>query len=202
MLKTEIPRRTHTGEFRITNSTNKKYLAQDFKHRCAYCDDIDYLAGGYKSYHVEHFAPKEKFPELEFMYENLLYACPYCNCSKNDDWPGNNAEQNIVGNTGYIDPCKVEYYSHLDRNLDNGKIYYKTELGRYMYDHLKLYLLRHSLIYMIDKLKMKREELNNSIEKDKIAGIDVSKKEKILLAIDSEFFYYFSKWQQDQEQIT
>lgn len=198
MLKTKIPVRSHTGEFRKTNPSNKKYLAIDFEHRCAYCDDLDSISGGYKSYHVEHFAPKEKFSELKFKYDNLLYACPYCNCSKNDDWPSNDPKVNVVDNKGYIDPCTQEYYEHLDRDEKTGNIIFKTDLGKYMYNKMQLYLRRHSIIYMLDKLKQKRDELQISINKDKCKGKDTTDKEAILQSIQNEFFEYYTEFQIEQ----
>ena len=69
-IKGKVPVRSYSGEKWKTNRTNKKYLALDFEHRCAYCDDWDKYNGGMRSYHVEHFAPKEKFPELKFTYDN------------------------------------------------------------------------------------------------------------------------------------
>lgn len=197
MLKREIPTHSHSGNFRVTNASNKKYLAKDFSHRCAYCDDRDSLAGGYKSYHVEHFAPKEKFPALEFTYENLLYSCPFCNCSKNDDWVGLTADENVNGNCGYVSPCDLEYQKHLDRNSKTGEIVPKTPLGQYMYDHLNLSLMRHSLIYMVEMLQDKRKELKDMIEKDKQQGKDITKKEKLLSTIDDEFFDYYLKLQDE-----
>ena len=197
MLKREIPVHSHSGNFRITNASNKKYLAKDFSHRCAYCDDRDSLAGGYKSYHVEHFAPKEKFPALEFTYENLLYSCPFCNCSKNDDWVGSTANENVRGNCGYVSPCDADYQKHLDRNNQTGEIVPQTPLGKYMYDHLNLGLMRHSLIYMVETLQEKRNELQEVIEKERSQGKDVTKKEKLLVAVDNEFFGYYIKLQKE-----
>ena len=84
MLREKKPIRSYHGEQFRTNPTNKKHLAEDFGHRCAYCDDLDTYGGGYRAYHVEHFAPKEKFPALRFDYDNLLYACPWCNRAKWD----------------------------------------------------------------------------------------------------------------------
>lgn len=81
-VKQKNPQRSYTGIMWRTNRENKKRLINDFEHRCAYCDDLDKYGGGSKVYHVEHFAPKEKFPELKFQYDNLLYACPFCNISK------------------------------------------------------------------------------------------------------------------------
>ena len=122
MIKRTIPKRSYSGEVWKTNKTNKKYLAIDFDNRCAYCDDLDKIYGGKRTYAVEHFAPKEKFPELEYVYDNLLYACSYCNGSKSDDWPSDDSKKNIVGDCGYIDPCSDEYYKHLDRDEESGKI--------------------------------------------------------------------------------
>lgn len=72
MLREKRPIRSYHGEVFRTNRTNKKHLSADFGHRCAYCDDLDEYGGGYRAYHVEHFAPKEKFPELRYDYDNLL----------------------------------------------------------------------------------------------------------------------------------
>ena len=191
MLKKEIPVRSYAGDKWVTNRTNKKYLAIDFKHRCAYCDDLDSIYGGDRLYDVEHFAPKEKFPDLKFTYDNLLYACTYCNNSKSNDWPSDNASISVVGECGYVDPCKKEYYDHLDRNDDNGRILYKTELGKYMFAHLKLYLKRHEIIYMLDKLQCKIEELTASIQTDKLSGIDTSKKEDFLSMYKNDFYDYY-----------
>ena len=193
MLKREIPVHSHSGNFRKTNPSNKKYLAEDFSHRCAYCDDRDSLAGGYKSYHVEHFAPKEKFPDLKFTYENLLYSCPFCNCSKNDDWVGSTADENIKGNRGYVSPCDADYQRHLDRNDQTGEIVPQTPLGQYMYDHLNLSLMRHSLIYMVETLQEKRNKLKEHIETEERQGKDVSKKMRLLTTLDNDFFDYYGK---------
>lgn len=193
MLKKEVPVRSYTGEKWTTNTTNKKYLAKDFKHRCAYCDDLDNIYNGQSSYAVEHFAPKGKFPQLKYTYDNLLYACRFCNTSKGDDWPSKFHTVNVVGDCGYIDPCTREYYKHLDRDNNTGCIYYKTELGKYMYEHLKLYLKRHSAIFMMEKLVAKHDELNESIAKDIKKGIDVSAKKQALLALDNEFFSYYGR---------
>lgn len=101
MLREKKPIRSYHGEQFRTNPTNKKHLAEDFGHRCAYCDDLDTYGGGYRAYHVEHFAPKEKFPALRFDYDNLLYACPWCNRAKWDIWPSNDPKINVVGKEGF-----------------------------------------------------------------------------------------------------
>ena len=139
-VKQKNPQRSYTGIMWRTNRENKKRLINDFEHRCAYCDDLDKYGGGSKVYHVEHFAPKEKFPELKFQYDNLLYACPFCNISKSNKWPSDSSAVAVVGNKGFIDPCTDEYEKHLGRHT-SGEIYYKTTLGKYMfYDYAKVHV--------------------------------------------------------------
>lgn len=64
-VKQKNPQRSYTGIMWRTNRENKKRLINDFEHRCAYCDDLDKYGGGSKVYHVEHFAPKEKFEPVK-----------------------------------------------------------------------------------------------------------------------------------------
>lgn len=163
LLKQKIQKRSYSGEVWRTNASNKKRLVVDFERKCAYCDDHDHYSGGYNSYHVEHFAPKEKFKHLEFIYDNLLYSCPYCNISKSNKWIGKDEFENIVGNIGFADPCTDDYNKHLGRNED-GSIIYITEVGKYMYFELKLYLKRHQLIHNLEKIRIKKKELRSKID--------------------------------------
>ena len=79
----------------------------------------------------------------------------------------------------------------MDRDDETGRIIFKTELGKYMYEHLNLGLKRHSIIFMLEKLEEKRNLLEKSIEEDNKRGIDASAKEKVLLIIDKDFFSYY-----------
>ena len=159
-IKKIRPKRSYSGDKWKTNTTNKKYLRIDFNARCAYCDDWDFYNGGKRNYQVEHFAPKEKFPELIYNYSNLLYACPYCNGSKSNKWPSDTTTKNVVGNKGFLDPCEDDYYSNLYRKED-GSIGFTTELGEYIYKELNLGLKRHQVIY-------RETELNEQLKKLKI----------------------------------
>lgn len=163
-IKQKIPCRSYSGNIWKTNKANKERLILDFEHKCAYCDDLDKYTGGSRMYHVEHFAPKDKFPELEYTYDNLLYACPYCNISKSDKWPSDSSTISIVGNKGFIDPCTNEYNKHLKRH-NNGEIYFTTPIGEYMFYELKLYLQRHQLIYNLGRIHNKLKELKKEIDR-------------------------------------
>ncbi|MGC9462043.1 HNH endonuclease signature motif containing protein [Vibrio genomosp. F10] len=67
------------------HATNKESLKKTSFDKCMYCESkishIDHA-------HVEHIKPKakDKFPELEFVWENLGYACPKCNGAKSDKY--------------------------------------------------------------------------------------------------------------------
>ena len=64
---------------------NKEALKQAASDKCMYCESkishIDFA-------HIEHIKPKSegKFPELEFSWDNLGYACPKCNNEKSDKY--------------------------------------------------------------------------------------------------------------------
>lgn len=199
MLRDKVPVRSYHGEKYHTNSTNKKYLAKDFGHRCAYCNDLDAYGGGYPAYHVEHFAPKTKFPHLQFDYDNLLYACPWCNRAKWDIWPSDDPKINVMGEIGFADPCTEEFDKHLTRRPD-GTIEGITPLGKYMHKTLHLYLKRHAIVHNVDKLQAKVDELKKSIDKDKLAGIDCRKKEAMLQLVSEDFFEYFQLWKSVSEE--
>lgn len=185
-VKLEKPIRSYSGEKWITNKTNKKHLAIDFKNRCAYCDDLDEYNGGSRVYHVEHFAPKEKFPELKYVYDNLLYACPYCNGSKSDKWPSDSADINVVGDIGFLDPCYDEYYKHLYRK-DDGSIGYSTDLGKYIFNELNLGLKRHKILYRQSELNELIEKTQKKIDRMKENGEDVAEMETALFLLLKEF---------------
>lgn len=62
-----------------------------------------------------------------------------------------------------------------------------------MYDHLNLSLMRHSLIYIVETLQEKRNELKEHIEIEERQGKDVSEKMRLLTTLDNDFFDYYGK---------
>lgn len=172
-IKRVIPKHSYSGIKWKSNHTNKKYLAIDFNYHCAYCDDADRYNGGSRYYQVDHFAPESKFPELKYTYENLLYTCPYCNRAKSDTWVSNDASISVVDDIGFISPCQDEYYMHLTRN-DDGTISPSTSLGLYMWTQLKLYLRRHSLLYLLEQVDKRCDELELLIKERESDGKDTT----------------------------
>ena len=61
----------------------KASLRDELGGRCAYCEgyveDVSFP-------HVEHMAPKAKFPELAHRWPNLTSACGVCNIGKGEYW--------------------------------------------------------------------------------------------------------------------
>ncbi len=116
--RSKVQKRTRYQEY-------KSELRRDFKKKCGYCCDPDEFCGGMQGFHIDHFAPKSKFPNLISKYCNLVYSCPFCNGAKSAKWVGNDSSISHDGNKGFIDPCNSEYDRHLKRNA-NGQILGRT----------------------------------------------------------------------------
>ena len=63
-------------------------LADAFGALCAYCEK---RCRG----EVDHFRPKNRYPNLVYSWDNWLFACHDCNHAKRERWPP----------WGYVDPC-------------------------------------------------------------------------------------------------
>ncbi len=146
----------------------KSDLRRDFGSRCGYCDDSDEYFGGSHGSHIDHFAPKSKFPELELDYRNLVYSCPFCNRAKSNKWVGDDSSKPHNGKCGFVDPCEPEYEDHLTRDTA-GKIIALTKLGDYLIKNLNLQLIRHQYIWQaqkLDQLSEKLDSLRHVVEKN------------------------------------
>ncbi len=152
------PKRTCNKVYK-NYSSFKTFIRKDFNQRCGYCDDWDSYAGGSRAYHIDHFKPHSipEFLKLKSCYNNLVYACPFCNGAKSNKWKDKN---------GFIDPCEAKYNNHLYRNK-KGQICYKTEQGKYIFDNLKLGLRRHELLWIIEKLEEQKKELKIRLDLEK-----------------------------------
>ncbi|MGY5775844.1 HNH endonuclease [Rhizobium sp. LEGMi135b] len=132
-------------------------LRRDFISSCGYCGDDDARIDRI-GFHIDHFAPRKLFPDLECDYGNLVYACRFCNISKSDHWVGNNAAVHNDGTKGFVDPCSEEYEKHLTRD-GSGRIVAVTQLGAYISRRLRLDLLRHELLWQARRTRALRDEV-------------------------------------------
>ena len=108
-----VPKDTATPSAQTTYQGWKPELAKEARYQCVYCCIDEAGFGGYRNFHVEHFKPKSRFPNLELDYSNLFYACAVCNSFKLNDWP---SDAEDVGAACYVDPSKVDYATlfHVD----------------------------------------------------------------------------------------
>ncbi|WP_167351325.1 HNH endonuclease [Collimonas fungivorans] len=138
----KIARRTayktkKNGERYATYSAYYEEIAEDCQHRCVYCDVLVVEVGG-ESMNLDHFRPKNHFPELENDPCNLVLACPKCNQLKSDWWPEKDGTAQD-GLNGFVDP----FNEHL---LD----YFRIDEGG------NLESLRKPSQYMIDLMALNR----------------------------------------------
>lgn len=149
------PKRTCKKNY-INYKSFKNHLAFDFKNRCGYTNCNDFWFGGKNNFHIDHFIPWKKHPDrpsLKTDYSNLVYTCSYVNIIKSND------------EGDYIDPCDVDYNLHFYRdNIGNILPYQKSSAANYMYNRLKLFMLRYQIIWMLDNLYAKMKKIKIAIE--------------------------------------
>lgn len=149
-LRKNNPKRTK----QITLSKYTLYkaaLSKDFFCCCGYCGTHHVYYGSGKCFHIDHFAPKSKFKNLENDYSNLVYSCPTCNIAKSNDWCGSNENELTSNGIGYIDPCD-DHYSKAFYRDSSGKIRYEDGNlpAKYMYNKLKFGLKRHEIFWLAE----------------------------------------------------
>lgn len=113
----------------------RPFLRKDFQRRCAYCDRTEGYLGGQEAFEIDHFKPRQKFPELRSKYANLYYACRRCNLNKSSIWPSEDRAKH-----GYVfaDPCVEDpYLVHLQEKPD-GTLDELTPCGDFTNGHIRL----------------------------------------------------------------
>ncbi|EKN3982063.1 HNH endonuclease [Yersinia enterocolitica] len=154
-FRIQAPTRTCQKTYKIYGRY-KPYLASDFYNRCGYTDCPDFWFGGTGNFHIDHFIPWKKHPtqpNLQTDYSNLVYCCSYVNILKSDD------------ETSYLDPCNVDYNNHFFRdefgNIQPNK---SSREAMYMYKKLKLYMKRYQIIWMLENLFNKMDQVKEAIK--------------------------------------
>lgn len=166
-------RRTCTKEYRDYHSYDR-YLREDFRHRCAYCNLLDTQIT--TPFEIDHFVPedafKEEWPELKTTYENLVYACKKCNRAKSSQYKGDLSKREIK-NELFYDPVETDYDTIFFRE-DDGSICSEDKKGRDMIMRLQLYRPIHNLAWICEITKSTLDKLAkriDQVEKDSPTGI-------------------------------
>ena len=171
----------------------KPYLAEDFNHRCAYCNLLDKNVTSF--FEVDHFVPRaeiKKDPQLEYLtndYNNLIYACRNCNGEKRDLYEGD-ITVNPYENERFYDPVKTDYNTIFYRN-ECGTICSADPKGKSMIVDLKLYRPINNLAWICEQL----DELSNKLRNLQSSETDPTRKELIRDA-ETEALRYYKECQQ------
>lgn len=143
-------------------------LREDFQHMCGYCGKIEAITKN--AFEIDHFIPKKYAKEKENDYNNLVYSCYVCNRKESDKWPSKDSKIQFVDSKGIVDPASDDYDSHVERR-ENGEIYGKSEVGKYMVEEVFKFNLRPirevwQLMKLIEKKKQLREKIKANMEKN------------------------------------
>ena len=144
----------------------KPHLRRDFLYRCAYCCIHEGHFGGLRNFHVDHFRPKKRFPDLEVADENLYYACSICNNSKGDAWP---SPQQSESGFRFVDPCMEDPYDVHFRIVNDGSLQPLSNAGRYTSGHLRLnrpQLVTHRR--RLNEFKLKYDEVRILVQSRRV----------------------------------
>lgn len=171
------PKRTCTKTYASYRSY-KPFLATDFNSRCGYTDCPDFWFGGKNTFHIDHFKPFSKNPDLATDYKNLVYCCSYVNILKSDD------------EGDYLDPCDIDFNEHFERDND-GSIIPKdsSKEAKYMFSKLQLNLSRYKFIWKLEEIHNRKIKLQLAIENPSNGKIKRDLLE-IYYELDKEFTIY------------
>jgi hypothetical protein len=153
----KVPKETASTPAKGTTYRDwKSDLANEGMHQCVYCAIHERALGGFWNFHVEHYRPKSKFPNLTNQYRNLFYACAICNTFKSNDWPSE--PDDALSVASYPDPATVDYNRILSVD-GRGSVYGLNVAARYVVE--KIFLNRPQLI-------LERRDCNAQDECDRV----------------------------------
>jgi hypothetical protein len=94
------------------------------------------LGGGFHNFQIDHFRPRKLFPELINEYDNLCYACHFCNRAKWETWPSN---EQLARGYRFVDPCAEDLYKeHARLIVDSGELEPTSPAGDYTIKEIRL----------------------------------------------------------------
>ena len=163
------------GEYYANYREYRQEIRQDCLGRCVYCDCHENELSGQTGMHIDHFRPKEKFPELANNPHNLVWSCGACNNNKSNHWPALGTNDTFVDNEGFIDPFEENRSDYFKVQSDGSIIPLKPPAG-YIVDQLllndntpktkrKLRYEAHELIPVFEREIAKLEQLKDLSDK-------------------------------------
>ncbi len=161
----------------------KPLLREDFRHLCAYCllhEGQEKLGGGFQNFQIDHFRPVKTFPALIAVYDNLYYACRWCNRAKWQTWP---SEEQQASQYRFVDPCAEDLYKdHARLIASTGKLEPISRPGDYTIREIKLNrkifndLRRNRIVaqeeIQLTKIKLSRLKRDRAPQAELIAALE------------------------------
>lgn len=153
----------------------KDYLANDFYHRCAYCDTLDNIIT--TPFEIDHFIPRKTFKNikdnLDCDYNNLVYSCKKCNRAKGSKFMGD-INSDHPTNELFYDPVASNYNDIFYRN-EYGIIMSDDPKAKNMIAEMRLYRPIYALAWIIgqanDVIDLLDMRINNSTNHDEIDAL-------------------------------
>ncbi|GMO26017.1 MAG: hypothetical protein Ta2B_05910 [Termitinemataceae bacterium] len=160
LRRTECPKIKPLQHGNCNNKYNKTALSKSTFQKCMYCEN---KIGKTDYPHVEHIKPKSKFPDLEFVWDNLGWSCGVCNINKGNRYD----KMNPLINPYNEDPEKhitfLDYYAVNKKRSKRGiKTIYELQLNRtYLIEgrkeHIeKIALMTDALDFVSSKTVLKK----------------------------------------------
>jgi uncharacterized protein (TIGR02646 family) len=86
LVHPECPNPTALNMKKYDDPVNKDALRKAASGKCMYCESkIEHVSYS----QIEHIKPKKRFPELEFIWDNLGFSCQVCNTNKGEKYDKN-----------------------------------------------------------------------------------------------------------------
>jgi len=103
----------------------RQYLRRDFWYACAYCTMTESEAEAIR-FTIDHYEPQSVKPELNDVYENLMYACDECNKRKGSLCPSEEMRREGKRFFRADQDLRGEHFE-----LEGSKVKGKTNVGNY-----------------------------------------------------------------------
>jgi hypothetical protein len=117
--------RVHGPQGHSSYAAYKPWLRDEFQFRCVYCLTRElWSPAGQRTFTIDHVKPKSRHASLVCVYDNLVYACAWCNTLKSTT-------------LGLPDPCRTALGKHLKLER-TGKFVGRTPQGKRLVEYLRL----------------------------------------------------------------
>ncbi|MEB5475998.1 HNH endonuclease [Acinetobacter pollinis] len=144
--------------------------------KCAFCESALQISSAYME--IEHFKPKDDFPDNVVEWGNLLPSCKRCNTKK--------GTHNVV-NEPIINPFDIDPKKHLTQ--EGCRIYFKDHLGKTTREVLDLNDKRlvQPRFEIWNYIRSKLEEIWEDLEsKNKLTKRDTNKLRGLLVSCQAD----------------